>query len=379
MKTLLLLGGGHSHVEVLRRFGVRAPRAARILLVSPGQYTAYSGMLPGLVAGHYAFGDCHIDLVPLCHAAQAEFRVSHACGLDPASRSVLLADGTTIVYDILSIDIGSEPASAPIAGAREHAIPIKPLATFLEAWKTLCELAPGDSRAPGSIAVIGGGAGGVEITLAMHHRLSSGPRRPTQPEFHIVTDSATVLPGYPPRARRIVERLCLERGITVHARSPVTLVEPGLLHRPGAAPIAADRVFLATGASAPTWLAASGVRTDARGFVAVNDALQSLSHPDVFAAGDIASMVNHPRPKSGVHAVRQGPPLADNLRRALSGRHLTDHVPQAGALALISTGGRHAIACIGGVAIAGAWVWQWKNWIDRRFVARYRARTTAVR
>jgi selenide,water dikinase len=131
-------------------------------------------------------------------------------------------------------------------------------------------------------------------------------------------------------------------------------------------------VIWATGAAAARWLAACGLRVDAAGFVAVNEALQSTTHPDVFAAGDVATMMAHPRPKSGVFAVRQGPVLARNLVAAAAGAPLAAYAPQREALALITTGARHAVATRGAWSFAGAWVWRWKDRIDRRFMARYR-------
>lgn len=373
MKKLVLLGGGHSHVEVIRRLGMHPPRDARMILVSPDRHTAYSGMLPGFVAGHYRFEDCHIDLALLCRAAGVEFRETHACGLDPTTRSVQCADGATLGYDMLSVNIGSTSGAESIPGAPAHATCVKPVTGFTAAWERMHRTAAVSGRSP-VVAVVGGGAGGVEIALAMHYRLQSVPRKSATAAFHVVTDSATLLPGYPHRARSMMEGLCRERGITVHVQSKVTRIERGLLHRAGAPPIPAEHVFLATGASAPAWIAGSGLQTDARGFVAVNDALQSPSHAEVFAAGDIASMINHAMPKSGVYAVRQGPPLATNLRRMLAGQALVAYAPQKNALALISTGDRHAIACLANFAVAGAWVWRWKDWIDRRFMATYGAR-----
>ncbi len=118
------------------------------------------------------------------------------------------------------------------------------------------------------------------------------------------------------------------------------------------------------------WLRDAQLALDDRGFIAVNSHLQSISHPFVFAAGDVATLIETPRPKSGVYAVRAAKPLAANLIAALTGKPLRTFSPQRRALYLISTGPKHAIASWGGFAVAGRWVWRWKNRIDRDYIAK---------
>ena len=132
----------------------------------------------------------------------------------------------------------------------------------------------------------------------------------------------------------------------------------------------AGHALLVTGAGAPAWLAGSGLALDRDGFVRVAQNLQSVSHPTVFAAGDVAAYA-HPRPKSGVFAVRAGPPLADNLRRAANGEALSEWQPQKRALYLVATGGRHALGAWGPFGWWGGWVWHWKDRIDRAFMRRF--------
>jgi selenide,water dikinase len=169
-----------------------------------------------------------------------------------------------------------------------------------------------------------------------------------------------------------MERVLRARDVACYARSRVTRIDAGVAHLADGRSIPADYVVWATGAAAPAWLRDAGLATDERGFVLVAATLQSCSHPEVFAAGDVATMAGHPRPKSGVFAVRQGPPLARNLRHALIGRAPEAYRPQTTALALVSTGDKHAIASWGRIAWEGDWVWRWKDRIDRRFMDRYR-------
>lgn len=368
MKQLLLLGGGHSHVEVIRRLALEPVRGVSLTLVSPDRHTPYSGMLPGFIAGHYRFDECHIDLEPLCAAAGIVFRRAMARALDPDAGSVSCSDGSRLDYDMLSVDIGSTPDVRAIAGALEHGVRVKPVSELLGAWDSIQAALRAGHRL--SLAIIGGGAGGVELAAAMHYRLqqeaSSG-----MASLALLTDAESILPGHPARVRRVFERVLRERGIDVRRRAKVTSISQGRVHCADGSALPAGHAIIVTGASAPGWIEASGLATDARGFIAVDDHLQSVSHRNVFAAGDIASMIDHPRPKAGVYAVRQGPILYENLGRALGGQPLRRYVPQKNALALISTGNQHAVATWNGIAFEGDWVWRWKDRIDRRFMATY--------
>jgi selenide,water dikinase len=371
VKRIVLVGGGHSHVEVLRRFGLAPLPGVEVVLVSPNRRTPYSGMLPGLVAGHYAFDEAHIDLERVARFARARFLPTIATGLDPARRRVALGDGSALEFDLVSLDIGSTPATAGIPGATAHATGVKPVDTFLRAWETAIERAR--AGALKRAVVVGGGAAGIEMVLAMQHRLAEATGRPDAVEWQLVTDVDVLLPFHNPRARRIFRRILAEREVEVHLSSRVARVEPGMVWATNGYRAAGDVIFWATGASAPPQLARSGLAVDEQGFVAIDETLRSTSHSHVFAAGDCATMLGHPRPKSGVYAVRQGSPLAANLRAAIEGRPLERYVPQKQALALISTGDRYAVASRGAWALEGGWVWRWKDWIDRRFMRRYAA------
>jgi selenide,water dikinase len=367
VKRLILVGGGHTHVEVLRRFGLQPLPGVELLLISPDRFTPYSGMVPGLVAGHYRFEDCHLDLEAMTRFARARFLRDFAVGLDLEAKLLRCESGLTVPYDLVSIDIGAAPAgsSQRLAGA---GIPVRPVDRYLQEWERILQLA---RQRPLDLVVVGGGAGGVEIALAMQHRLSRLVPRPSV-RFSVITLADTILPDHSAGVRKRLAYTLARRGIAVHVRSRVVgQASDGVLLESGQR-VQADCVFSAIGAHPSDWLAGAGLKTDAAGFVLVGDTLQSLSHPELFAVGDIATMAPHPRPKSGVYAVRQGPPLADNLRRALTGQPLRPYRPQPIALNLISTGDRNAVASWGRFAWEGAWVWRWKDRIDRRFMRRYR-------
>jgi selenide,water dikinase len=221
-----------------------------------------------------------------------------------------------------------------------------------------------------TIGVVGGGAAGVEMLLAMQWHLRS-TLRASAPRFTLVTDAPALLAEFPAAVRKKFGRVLVEREVVLHLASPVVAVEPGSIVIERGRRVAVDRVVWATAASAQRWPQAAGLDCDRQGFITLDAMLRSTSHPFVFAAGDCATQDDHPRPKSGVFAVRQGPPLATNLRRAARGEPLVPYAPQRRALALISTGDRHAIAVRGPFVAEGDWVWRWKDRIDRRFMAQY--------
>lgn len=373
-KDLVLLGGGHSHVAVLKTFGMNSLAGLRVTLISKGNVAPYSGMLPGLIAGHYSHDEAHIDLRKLCRFANAQFYRGEVSGLDLENKRVLCKDRPPVAFDLLSINTGSTPRSHDIPGAAKYTLPVKPVERFLLRWPEVIEQIRSSRAQSVRIAVVGGGAGGVELTLSAQFRLTTAlqnHRNVPRIEFHLVTDTETILPTHNRRVQAKFTRILHERGVHVHLSHRVTKVESNLLFCEPGQPIPFDIALWVTSAAAPVWIVQSGLETDAQGFLAVNDCLQSKSHPFVFAAGDVAAVMKHPRPKSGVFAVRQGNPLAQNLRRALAGEPLQNFVPQRQFLSLISTGDKYAVASRGRFAFEGEWVWRWKDWIDRRWMRKY--------
>ena len=370
----MLVGGGHSHVGVLKRFGMHPVPGVRLTVICRDTHTPYSGMLPGYIAGHYSYDDVHIDLRRLAAFAGARFYRDEAIALDRAGKKVLCRSRPPVPYDLLSINIGSTPMLANVAGAAEHAIPVKPIHAFNQRWLALLERVV---RHPGAmnIAVVGAGAGGVELTLAMQYRLRNelraAGREPQDLHFHLLDSGSAILPTHNGAVRDAFEAVLRDRGVQLHRNARVDRVDAGQLRTVDAAVVRADEVVWVTRASGAPWLRDTGLALDAAGFIEVKDTLQTVTDPEVFAAGDIAAMVGQPREKAGVFAVRQGPPLAENLRRAVEGRPLRAYRAQRHWLALISTGDKYAVASRRGLHFQGAWVWRWKDWIDRRFMRRF--------
>lgn len=367
---LVLVGGGHSHLFVLRYFAMNPVSGLRLTLVTRDLHTPYSGMLPGYIAGHYTYDEAHIDLLPLAHYAGARVIHAEVDGLDAARRQISIAGRPPLDYDLLSINIGSRPTMglATVESAEQFAI--KPVDRFLQAWGQL-EQRLREQAQTIRLAIVGAGAGGVELALALQHRAQGLMPCRGKLAISLFTDSYHLLPSHNARTQERFQQLLAQRGIRVHFNFPVDAFDGRSLSCQLQPSVAADAAIWVTHASPAGWLAQSGLALDATGFIEVNACLQSTSHDEVFAAGDIASVTRHPRPKSGVFAVRQGVPLAQNLARFVAGQPLRDFKPQSRFLSLISTGDRYAVASRGEWAFAGRWCWRLKDYIDRKFVRRF--------
>ena len=362
MKKVLLLGGGHAHVHVLRQLAREPWSQTQVALVSPHDRQIYSGMVPGWVSGHYQIEDCVIALKPLCEAARVVFVEDAATAIDAQAKLVRLSSGEVVPYDILSVDTGPVMDRDAIPGARAHALFLRPIEQFVSLFDGLLALSASRSL---SVVVIGGGAAGVELVLSLQHRLGPFAR------LSLVTGGAVPLAGYPVAVQ--------QRAMTVLRRARVAVLQQRCVEitadhvrLDNGARLNCDAPIAAWGSGAATWFSDSGLARDEAGFIQTLATLQSTSHPNVFAVGDAASRVDVTHPKNGVYAVRSGPPLFENLKRSLSGQALVNHQPQDKSLNLLACGDQFAIASWGDWSAQGRWVWWCKRWIDRRFIARYR-------
>ena len=372
-QDLVLVGGGHAHALALRMLAMKPIEGLRITLISPASHTPYSGMLPGLVAGHYSFEQTHIDLARLCQWSGVRFIRAEVLAINPQAQALSLGGRPDISYDVLSVDVGSQPELDSVPGAKSHSIAVKPVAQLWQQWQDVGarrSSAPGDS--PFRLAVVGGGAGSVELIAAMAMQGSRvGERNSNNTRYELFCGGPQILQDYNSRARAAAQAALTSYGVVIHLNSRVEKVEPGCLIVEGDKRHSFDKLFWCTGATAAPWLAASSLRVDERGFLAIRNTLQCMDYDNIFAAGDCATQVDQPRPKAGVYAVRQAPVLAQNLRCFLLNRRLKEHIPQTRFLSLLSLGEKRATADRGMFSATGSWVWPWKDSIDRKFMARF--------
>ena len=177
VKDLILIGGGHAHVHTIKMLGMKPIPGVAVTLISKDIESPYSGMIPGFVAGHYTREECHVDLAKLCSFSGVNMIHGEVCEIDVGRRFILCTDGRPpIHYDLVSIDVGISPK--PIQNICEGSVlnitPVKPIDGFAARWEViLARVLAAKGRAVVEVAIVGGGAGGVELCFAMHHRLQN--------------------------------------------------------------------------------------------------------------------------------------------------------------------------------------------------------------
>jgi selenide,water dikinase len=369
---LVLAGGGHAHLFVLEALAHgRFPSPLHVTLVTTSRRHVYSGMLPGFVGGRYRLDEILLNLGAITRAARVELMEAAVDAILPAERMIRLRDGRSVSYDLLSLAVGSESAGAGLPGVREHAIIVKPIDAAPSIMDALDRAASGPDPARPRVAVVGAGAGGIELALNLRARLRLLGRH--QAPLVVVDEGDRILRDRSAACRRVAGRALDEHGIRTVLGTGVARAEEGRLALTDGRSVEADLVVWATGAAAPVLLRETGLALDERGFLRVNRSLQSVSHPEIFGAGDVATIGARPAPaKSGVYAVREGPVLRDNLAAVLTGRvTLRQYHPQRRFLALLNTGDGRAICSYGRFAASGQWAMRLKDLIDRRFMRRF--------
>ena len=406
VKDIVLVGGGHAHVFVLKAFTMNPELGVRVTLIAKDVMTPYSGMLPGHVSGKYSYDECHVDLGKLCREGGHRLIHDECVGIDDENKRIILKNQPSVKYDVCSLDIGITPGMLPSAAASSPTkgnnsvsmmvTPVKPIGTFatrfnniLDHFKDLCK-EKGEITEDGGkfrVVVVGGGAGGVELALAMEQRFaneiatsSTKTLSTVKPYTFALVTRGEVLKGHGNSARDKVLAALKSKNFEVYENDGVQDISNAsneLVLNSGKK-LKFNECVWCTDAKAQKWLeTGTNLELNDSGFINIKATLESTNIPDVFAVGDVANNIEHPRPKAGVYAVRQGPPLAANLRRKCVGEEVVPFTPQKTCLALISTGDGHAIASYGSHSLGahntmiGERLWDWKDKIDRKWMKMY--------
>eukprot|EP00929_Paragymnodinium_shiwhaense_P108538 TRINITY_DN74860_c0_g1_i1.p1 TRINITY_DN74860_c0_g1~~TRINITY_DN74860_c0_g1_i1.p1 ORF type:complete len:936 (+),score=227.58 TRINITY_DN74860_c0_g1_i1:109-2916(+) len=378
LKDLVLIGGGHSHVNLLRMFGMEPLPGVRITMITRDVETPYSGMIPGHVAGLYTRRECHLDLNILARFANVRLIHGSAVGLDLANKRVLMeGNRPPIGYDVLSINTGSAPqVRGQPSGSEVTAV--KPIDGFGLRWDNLLRQMT-TWKGERKLVVVGGGAGGFELAVSMHARLRKELAK-LQSDVKLAVALVTrgeLMPQHTPGARSLAKKAMRDRGIALHTGCEVVSAETGTLRCKGGLTLPYDDCIWCTEGAAPTWVQKCGLETDSRGFLLVDQQMRctitdvTVDGGQIFSGGDVATVRGHDRPKAGVFAVMAGLTLWYNIRATLRGEKLVTYHPQSSFLGLLGLGDGDAIASRGTLATQGRWLWELKDWIDRKWMWNY--------
>ncbi|EMI40952.1 FAD-dependent oxidoreductase [Rhodopirellula sp. SWK7] len=372
-KNVVLLGIGHTNAHVVKEWASDPIPGCSLTCISRYPDATYSGMLPGTLGGQFSDEEMRIELAPLAQRAGAKLIIADTNGLDLDASVIHFSDHEPILFDALSVGVGSMPA-----GWLDHAesplmVPIKPMQTFLTRLQGHLDAVDRDDDRALKVSIVGGGVASVEIAFCLQQKLRK-QNSANDTLIEIFTSSEHVADGMSDRSVRRIEGLLKSKGIRVNPRHRVSDVGESSITTEDDSRHETDCVIWATGAGPPPVLAALGLQTDDRGFIATTPTLQSLSDERVFAVGDSGTVIESPSPKAGVYAVRQAPILGHNLRALFSGEPLERFEPQSDFLKLLNTGDGKAFLEYGPLSWHSRLSWQLKTWIDKRFIAEYQVK-----
>jgi len=388
VSDLVLLGGGHANIQILKMMAMNPIGGLRVTLISDQTHSPYSGMIPGFLAGYYSYEECHFDLRRVCEDLGQRFIMAKIIGVDPQRKKIQLENRAEISYDCASINVGIEPKSIGSLSKEStlKLIPLKPISKFIAHWERLIsdlKAYQGNESLP--LAVVGAGATGVEIAIILKMLIDQNQ---WNAQVNLIHRHEFLVSAKDLRAQRRLSRTLEGLNIKVFQNTEVLeLYENGLVLKDDKGLIHAMdfyRALIATQAAAPDWCKRSGLAVNQDGFIKVTEKLLVENADALFAAGDCIHFSPSPLKKAGVYAVRQGMVLEHNIRSFFTRKSsLKTFHPKKNVLSLITVGDRQAIVHQDDASIL-RWMWPsllWrvKDWIDRRFMKRFQPRTFSVK
>lgn len=359
MKTIILVGGGHAHLYCLHQFNKELSLEWNVLLISSSDFQYYSGMFSGFSEGIYTLEDIRVNLKQLAKSSNVSFIQDTITKVDPFTKELLGSSGERYTYDIVSFDVGSQ-INIP-EPFKSHSLDIKPNFHFAENIVSFRE-----SPHP---VIVGGGASGVELALSI---LAWRNKYQLQPNVTLIS-STCLLSQQAKSISRKIELIANQKGLHFYTNESVMMVDEQNVVTNTGRKLLQSKVLWLTGPKAPEFFTESNLLHDRSGFLLVNDSLQSINHPDIFGAGDCVTINIYPSlTKNGVYAVRQGPVLWENIKRALSSNTLVSFMPQKRFLSILSTGEDEGLLSYGAMSFHGGMPWKLKQSIDHRFMNQYK-------
>ena len=359
---IILVGGGHAHIQLMDQARRYLPYAD-VMVISPVRWQLYSGMASGYIEGTYGSSEISFDLAAICQRNSITWIHGSVNQIDAQNQTVFTDQGECFHYHILSVNTGSESGRCQLDSDLGTIIPLKPL-EHLDQLKALLN---NDLTDQCKITVIGGGAAGFEMSLAVQ---AAAAQLKVVPVIRIFERNPDILKGYSPQVRQSAHSKLQQAGITLTCnRDPLIRAVGETAEDPLANQ---DLLIWAAGSRAGSLYRESGLPIDPGGFLQVEATLQSTAHPNIFGAGDCISLKDHPElPKVGVYAIRQAPVLCDNIESYIRNKPLRRFKPQTQFLSILNSAHKTAILQWRGVTMSGRLPYLIKDAIDRRFMRRY--------
>lgn len=357
---LVLIGGGHSHLSVLMKLSKRPINGNRITLITNEIDTPYSGMIPGYIEGIYSWRDSHIDLYRLCLKLNVRFIHAEVERVSAHEKEIYFKDRPKIKFDVLSINTGIQSNNREIKGAAKYCLPVKPISKLANNFLNKITNFK-------SIAFIGGGAGSVELALAIKKRFLNINQ---DIKITIITGKRGLLSTFPQKTKLTSLKTLEKFKIDIIEYKRVLEVKPKQIILSDKSLLKIDKAILSTNSMTPKWLAKSDILLTKDNYILVNKSFQT-NYKYVFASGDVIDFNNQNLKKAGVFAVRSGKPLAINIRKFILGKKLVEYKFNKNYLALIGTSKRSAIATKYNLTFNSRFFFYLKKYIDQNFIKKF--------
>lgn len=357
---LVLIGGGHSHLSVLMKLSKRPINGNRITLITNEIDTPYSGMIPGYIEGIYSWRDSHIDLYRLCLKLNVRFIHAEVERVSAHEKEIYFKDRPKIKFDVLSINTGIQSNNREIKGAAKYCLPVKPISKLANNFLNKITNFK-------SIAFIGGGAGSVELALAIKKRFLNINQ---DIKITIITGKRGLLSTFPQKTKLTSLKTLEKFKIDIIEYKRVLEVKPKQIILSDKSMLKIDKAILSTNSMTPKWLAKSDILLTKDNYILVNKSFQT-NYKYVFASGDVIDFNNQNLKKAGVFAVRSGKPLAINIKQFILGKKLVEYKFNKNYLALIGTSKRSAIATKYNLTFNSRFFFYLKKYIDQNFIKKF--------
>ncbi len=362
-KQLVLVGGGHANVQVLKKLCMNRIKGLHTILISDHYEATYSGMTPGYIHKDFSREEISIDLQRLCFNAGATFIKDKVVGIETNNQKLELQNFQSINYDLLSINTGSVSSTKKIIiNNSSKCFFVKPISSLVKKLKQIDQIIKNTKN---KIAIIGGGVASYELAFSLIRRYEDplditifGKKILQEKNLNQQTKN---------KLRAIAKKL----GIKEYSGEVVSISDTYLTLKNGGR-IDCNFFLLSTGATIEKWLLESNLNKDASGFIIVNSNLLSTNQKNIFVTGDACSIENNIRAKSGVMAVRQGEILKENIFLKLTGKKLIKYRPQKNWLYIIGTYENYALLNYFFFSFHSQWCWKLKVWIDKNFINKFK-------